>query len=223
MRFAKTKAVALSALVTLLCLAALVVGTVAIFSDSSSGNVHLAAGRLSVGLYRTEMSGTQLLPDGTVAEMPKETDLVDLETDDSSVFDIQGFIPGMWREAVLRVDNNGTVAFNFDVSIVNVSLNGGTAASQALSEQITVTVYNIVGSERTQVASFHLSEYEEKGQNISLGKLNASEEENASSSAYFAVHVSFDTEVTGDDGNLAQGGDVSFDLRVYAEQETASE
>ena len=222
MRFAKTKAVALSALVTLLCLAALVVGTVAIFSDSSSGNVHLAAGRLSVGLYRTEMSGTQLLPDGTVAEMPKE-DPVDLETDDSSVFDIQGFIPGMWREAVLRVDNNGTVAFNFDVSIVNVSLNGGTAASQALSEQITVTVYNIVGSERTQVASFHLSEYEEKGQNISLGKLNASEEENTSSSAYFAVHVSFDTEVTGDDGNLAQGGDVSFDLRVYAEQETASE
>lgn len=222
MRFAKTKAVALSALVTLLCLAALVVGTVAIFSDSSSGNVHLAAGRLSVGLYRTEMSGTQLLPDGTVAEMPKETDPVDLETDDSSVFDIQGFIPGMWREAVLRVDNNGTVAFNFDVSIVNVSLNGGTAASQALSEQITVTVYNIVGSERTQVASFHLSEYEEKGQNISLGKLNASEEENTSSSAYFAVHVSFDTEVTGDDGNLAQGGDVSFDLRVYAEQETAS-
>ena len=223
MRFAKTKAVALSALVTLLCLAALVVGTVAIFSDSSYGNVHLAAGRLSVGLYRTEMSGTQLLPDGTVAEMPKETDPVDLETDDSSVFDIQGFIPGMWREAVLRVDNNGTVAFNFDVSIVNVSLNGGTAASQALSEQITVTVYNIVGSERTQVASFHLSEYEEKGQNISLGKLNASEEENTSSSAYFAVHVSFDTEVTGDDGNLAQGGDVSFDLRVYAEQETASE
>ena len=223
MRFAKTKAVALSALVTLLCLAALVVGTVAIFSDSSSGNVHLAAGRLSVGLYRTEMSGTQLLPDGTVAEMPKETDPVDLETDDSSVFDIQGFSPGMWREAVLRVDNNGTVAFNFDVSIVNVSLNGGTAASQALSEQITVTVYNIVGSERTQVASFHLSEYEEKGQNISLGKLNASEEENTSSSAYFAVHVSFDTEVTGDDGNLAQGGDVSFDLRVYAEQETASE
>ena len=120
MRFAKTKAVALSALVTLLCLAALVVGTVAIFSDSSSGNVHLAAGRLSVGLYRTEMSGTELLPDGTVAEMPKETDPVDLETDDSSVFDIQGFIPGMWREAVLRVDNNGTVAFNFDVSIVNV-------------------------------------------------------------------------------------------------------
>lgn len=223
MRFAKTKAVALSALVTLLCLAALVVGTVAIFSDSSSGNVHLAAGRLSVGLYRTEMSGTQLLPDGTVAEMPKETDPVDLETDDSSVFDIQGLIPGMWREAVLRVDNNGTVAFNFDVSIVNVSLNGGAAASQALSEQITVTVYNIVGSERTQVASFHLSEYEEKGQNISLGKLNASEEENTSSSAYFAVHVSFDTEVTGDDGNLAQGGDVSFDLRVYAEQETASE
>ena len=223
MRFAKTKAVALSALVTLLCLAALVVGTVAIFSDSASGNVHLAAGRLSVGLYRTEMSGTELLPDGTVAEMPKETDPVDLETDDSSVFDIQGFIPGMWREAVLRVDNNGTVAFNFDVSIVNVSLNGGTAASQALSEQITVTVYNIVGSERTQVASFHLSEYEEKGQNISLGKLNASEEENTSSSAYFAVHVSFDTEVTGDDGNLAQGGDVSFDLRVYAEQETASE
>ena len=223
MRFAKTKAVALSALVTLLCLAALVVGTVAIFSDSSSGNVHLAAGRLSVGLYRTEMSGTQLLPDGTVAEMPKETDPVDLETDDSSVFDIQGFIPGMWREAVLRVDNNGTVAFNFDVSIVNVSLNGGTAASQALSEQITVTVYNIVGSERTQVASFHLSEYEEKGQNISLGKLNASEEENTSSSAYFAVHVSFDTDVTGADGNLAQGGDVSFDLRVYAEQETASE
>ena len=223
MRFAKTKAVALSALVTLLCLAALVVGTVAIFSDSSSGNVHLAAGRLSVGLYRTEMSGTELLPDGTVAEMPKETDPVDLETDDSSVFDIQGFIPGMWREAVLRVDNNGTVAFNFDVSIVNVSLNGGTAASQALSEQITVTVYNIVGSERTQVASFHLSEYEKKGQNISLGKLNASEEENTSSSAYFAVHVSFDTEVTGDDGNLAQGGDVSFDLRVYAEQETASE
>ena len=223
MRFAKTKAVALSALVTLLCLAALVVGTVAIFSDSSSGNVHLAAGRLSVGLYRTEMSGTELLPDGTVAEMPKETDPVDLETDDSSVFDIQGFIPGMWREAVLRVDNNGTVAFNFDVSIVNVSLNGGAAASQALSEQITVTVYNIVGSERTQVASFHLSEYEEKGQNISLGKLNASEEENTSSSAYFAVHVSFDTEVTGDDGNLAQGGDVSFDLRVYAEQETASE
>ena len=223
MRFAKTKAVALSALVTLLCLAALVVGTVAIFSDSSSGNVHLAAGRLSVGLYRTEMSGTELLPDGTVAEMPKETDPVDLETDDSSVFDIQGFIPGMWREAVLRVDNNGTVAFNFDVSIVNVSLNGGTAASQALSEQITVTVYNIVGSERTQVASFHLSEYEEKGQNISLGKLNASEEENTSSSAYFAVHVSFDTEATGDDGNLAQGGDVSFDLRVYAEQETASE
>lgn len=106
---------------------------------------------------------------------------------------------------------------------MNVSLNGGTAASQALSEQITVTVYNIVGSERTQVASFHLSEYEEKGQNISLGKLNASEEENTSSSAYFAVHVSFDTEVTGDDGNLAQGGDVSFDLRVYAEQETASE
>ena len=223
MRFAKTKAVALSALVTLLCLAALVVGTVAIFSDSSSGNVHLAAGRLSVGLYRTEMSGTQLLPDGTVAEMPKETDPVDLETDDSSVFDIQGFIPGMWREAVLRVDNNGTVAFNFDVSIVNLSLNGGTAASQALSEQITVTVYNIVGSERTQVASFHLSEYEKKGQNISLGKLNASEEENTSSSAYFAVLVSFDTEVTGDDGNLAQGGDVSFDLRVYAEQETASE
>ena len=223
MRFAKTKAVALSALVTLLCLAALVVGTVAIFSDSSSGNVHLAAGIDIRIVYRTEMSGTELLPDGTVAEMPKETDPVDLETDDSSVFDIQGFIPGMWREAVLRVDNNGTVAFNFDVSIVNVSLNGGTAASQALSEQITVTVYNIVGSERTQVASFHLSEYEEKGQNISLGKLNASEEENTSSSAYFAVHVSFDTEVTGDDGNLAQGGDVSFDLRVYAEQETASE
>lgn len=222
MRFSKTKAVVLSAAVTLLCLVALVVGTVAIFSDSADTNVHLQAGTLAATFERTRLSGSVLNEDGTVGTMTPEETPIDLSESTDPVFAVADFIPGMWREAEFRITNGGDIAFDCSLEFGSLTLQGASGsaqgeASESLSEQLIVTVYNGTGDDRAQLTTFRLSALDSQPE-IELGSLVAPAQ-GASSEMYFTVRVEFDMGTDVD--NSAQGGDLTFDLTLYAEQQTA--
>ena len=210
MRFSKMKAVIISGVVVLLCIAALVVASFALFSDQKgSQDNHLQAGTLEVGLRRTKFVGFEKQSDGTFKKV-ENTESVDLTEDQNPVFSIESAIPGVYQEATLLVENKGSIPFNYEFSITNVEQGtADAAASAALCEQLQIIVTDATGAAICE--PFLLSEASEVGA-IDLGMLAAE------ASASFTVRVEF---LVGDEADLsAMGGDVTFDLTVYAEQQT---
>lgn len=209
MRLTRMKAIVFSAVIALLSVSLLVLGTFALFSDSSESNVHLQAASLEARLYRTSLSGNRLGEDGTLKPF-EESRRVDLEKEDSAIFSLENVVPGVEQTAVLSIENHGGVAFDYSVSVVNVAAES--AADKALAQQLKITVSPAEGEPEV----FYLNEYEEKGQNLKLGTLAADE---SVTKAEFSVKVEFVSGETID--NSAMNGKAVFDLRVDAVQSAA--
>ena len=209
MRLTRMKAIVFSAVIALLSVSLLVLGTFALFSDSSESNVYLQAASLEARLYRTSLSGNRLEEDGTLKPF-EESGRVDLEKEDSAIFSLENVVPGVEQTAVLSIENHGGVAFDYCVSVVNVAAES--AADKALAQQLKITVSPAEGEPEV----FYLNEYEEKGQNLKLGTLAAGE---SVTKAEFSVKVEFVSGETID--NSAMNGKAVFDLRVDAVQSAA--
>lgn len=215
MRFSKTKAIVMSAVVTLLCVGLIVAATFALFSASRSTNVHLSAGTLDAGLYLTARNGVEIGEDGVFDEVASPESPVDLTKDGSAIFSIENIVPTMWQSATLRVTNEGSVAFDYSVSIVGVEANDAATTAKLLSRlQVTVT------PSQGQAVTFTLDQATEKGQGIALGTVAATD------GAYgdFTVRVEFlNSDGTIEDSAAFAGAAVDFDLTVECVQVTASE
>lgn len=211
MRFSKTKAIVMSAVITLLCVGLIVAATFALFSASRTTNVHLSAGTLDAGLYLQSRTGVEIGDDGSFVEVSSPTAAVDLTKDDSAIFELDNMVPTMWQQAVLRVTNTGDVAFTYSVSIVNVD---ASEAAEGLLSRMQVTVTPSQGD----AVTFTLADATAKGQDIALGTVVATD------GAYgdFTVRVEFTAGSGIEDSAQYAGAQISFDLTVEAVQVTAT-
>lgn len=205
----KVRTLLMSCVMMMLCVAMIVGGTFALWSDSAKVENHLTAGTLKVKLERISLAKTYLDNEtGYLVTTAPDTTIVnftDTNTADDNVFGINNdekVVPCSVYEAKLRLTNNGDVAFTYDVII---KLN---SASNALAEQLKIY---IDGDDKGT-----LDEYAVDGKAIiatqTMAKNDAAKE--------FTVKIQF---INDDDvNNDAQDKEVKFDLLVNAVQKTTA-
>ena len=142
--FRRKRALLLAGTTIILCLALIVGGTYALFTDEERVGVHLQAGDLDVDFYRTDVLGCYVDPDtGLIKEIHGgEIDFSEPEGDDLSLFD--GILadgeslliaPTCHFTAKMKIVNNGNVAFNYVVGFEDIA-----NENAALAEQLKVTL-----------------------------------------------------------------------------------
>ena len=184
--------------------------TYTIFSAKGEANNKLIAGNLNIDMSVVEFKGTEsskgyAKPFQTVSRDDESTH-VDLEEEDKNLFVISNAVPGITQTAVIEIVNNGTVAYDYTFSIVDLKYGEDEAASIALTEQIKVVVAN----DEVEV-EFYLSEYAEMGNLIELGSMFEKGEVDE-----FTVSIEFLN--LDQDQSSSQGGYVEFDIQVKAIQ-----
>lgn len=176
----------------------LVLATYALFNSQTETNNHLVAGELKAELYETKVSGLKYENNAFVPYSDEVN--VDLTKDESSIFDITGYLPGMYQESTLLLKNTGDIAFTYSISFLDIVLGEDKASSQALQEQIEITL--TVGEE---VEKFTLAE---KDFSFETPIAPNSEQE-------FVIKAEF---INDSSNNLAMNADLSFDISVTAVQ-----
>ena len=218
MRFTRTKAIIIAAAAALLSAGLLIAATFALFSDSVKTVNHLQAGTLDVSLYKISETGVIADGNGIIPATAQTEDYssspIDLEASEASVFSLGNCVPGVWQEVTLQIVNNGTVAFDYSVSLVVTSELTGSAA--LLAEQLMVTVSDADGN--AVVPAFSLAVAQERGE-IALGSLT---EANAASEFKVKVELPANESVldSGAEGSTIMGTQVDFDISVKAQQKT---
>lgn len=188
------------------------IATYTLFSADRELSNKLIAGTLDIDMSLVEFKGTEsssgyAKPFQTVHKDDASTH-VNLEKEGNSLFVVENAVPGISQSAVIEIVNNGTVAYDYTFSLVNLKYGEDEAASIALSEQIVVTIAN----EEVKV-EFYLSEYAEKGYEIELGSMFEKGEVDE-----FTVSIDFLN--LDEDQSSSQGGYVEFDIQVKAMQIT---
>ncbi len=176
----------------------LVLATYALFNSQTETNNHLVAGELKAELYETKVSGLKYENNAFVPYSDEVN--VDLTKDESSIFDITGYLPGMYQESTLLLKNTGDIAFTYSISFLDIVLGEDKASAQALQEQIEITL--TVGEE---VEKFAL---DEKDFSFETPIAPNSEQE-------FVIKAEF---INDSSNNLAMNADLSFDISVTAVQ-----
>ena len=143
----KIRALLVSSITIMICVALLVCGTYALWSKQTTLETHLVAGKLDLKLERTKLTKTALDDNGYLAETTDTATLDLTSASDANVFGIEEdelIVPASSYEAELKITNTGDVAFKYDIVIklgeidehlkdqLKVSVNNGT--SKALSE-----------------------------------------------------------------------------------------
>lgn len=200
----KTRTILAACLTTMVCIAMIVVGTYALFTDSVDLSNHLQAGTLKVKLERTNLKWAKLDSAGYLetGEDAATKDFTEPTTD--NIFGIGEdvlVVPGAYYQATLKLTNNGSVAFDYTVKIVLKS------NSNALAEQLIVTVDGDAATAKALSA----------GENVvSSGSLDKTD---SNRSKEFTIKIEFaDVE----DNNDAQELTVNFDLVVVAVQKVGA-
>ena len=203
----KVRTLLMTCVIITLCVAMVVGGTYALWSDSVKIENHLTAGTLNVKLERISLTKTYLDNEtGRMVSTNPDTSIVnftDTNTADDNFFGIangEKVVPGSEYEATLKLSNNGDVAFSYEV-IIKLTSN-----SNALAKQLKVYI-----------------DGEDKGtldQYVIDGKAIISTETMAKNDVAkeFTVKIQFinDNNVNND----AQNKEVNFDLMVNAVQLT---
>ncbi len=201
----KIRTLLTASVMIMLCAATIVGGTYALWSDRTTAETHLSAGKLKVELKRTSLSKTYL---GTDGYLNTETDqrTVDFTSDtEENVFGIgsnEKLVPGSEYSAKLELKNVGDVAFDYTVRI---KLKGET---NALAKQLKVYVNG--------EAKGSLSDLNGDGETVFSGAMSASDAANE-----FTVKIVFENSDNGDEQNEAQNGTATFDLFVEANQKAS--
>lgn len=210
----RLKTLLVCALSIMLCVTAVAVGTYALFSDNVTVKNHLQAGTLKATLTRTLLEKYEIGTDGYLhhSEDSNAKDFTNSTTDDDNIFDLADgaiLVPGSTYEATMKIENKGTVAFDYNVTVVLTTPQGD--ESEAFANQLKFTTGKVgeTGTSTTLAAA---------GSNpIFSGFLKGG----AASAESFFIKIEFINE-NGTVNNAAQAGDVKFDLVVTATQQTTA-
>lgn len=207
----KIRTLLIACVTTMLCAAAVVGGTYALWSDQVQVTNHLSAGKMNVTLERVSLTRTYLDEDGyLVTQTDDETaDFSGESTEnifglnDYGTENAEKLVPGSCYSATLKLTNGGDVAFAYSV-IIRCS-----TISSELARQLQVTV--TIGDDT--VAQRMLSEFSGDDE-----KVVANSEMTKSGAQEFTVRIEFiDNDET---NNAAQEQTAAFDLIVNAVQST---
>ena len=203
----RIRAITLSCVTVLCCLALIVGGTYALFSDSAEIVNHLQAGELKVRLYRDTLSGRALTDNGMLEEFQNNERLEFTKQSLDNVFGLNKdskLVPGSKYEAKFTLTNNGNVAISYYLEfVVNGELN-------KLAEQLQLTLKT--DSNTTTITLNELGEnHTWGGKNSPIGQLLVGGD------SVFSVALEF---VDSDSNNDAQGQQISVDMIVHAIQQT---
>ncbi len=199
-------------------------GTYALFTDTDTYNNRLQAGELDVALKRVAYSSHVLNADGYMSDSSND-DEKDLTQEGTTLFDITPetslIVPTAWYESVIKITNDGNVAFDYSLKIVDNA--DFTNVNQALSEQIKITVsrYNEQTQKYDEVKSDTLANLSVAEQNLPLGYFDNT----AGAYHLYKIKMEFldDTDRDDFDNNDAMQAVADFDIEIHATQKTAPE
>lgn len=204
------KAITLSCVTVMVCLALLVVGTYALFSYQATITNHLQAGELKMELVRTKLVSNTLGTDGLPTESTNNVEKDFTTPSTANLFDLDAskdkIAPGCSFTADLLLKNKGDVAVNWYLEIVLHSDN-----DEALAGQLELTI--TINDKETSCMLSDLSDLQVGSVNSPLGQIVLNAEQ------AFTVKVEFVNLTTGN--NAAMNQNVSFDLVVHAIQAIA--
>lgn len=212
----KLRTLLMCTLSIMLCMATVVVGTYALFTDKVTLNNHLQAGTLEISLVRTKLTKTELTERGYLetSELPDGENGKDFSNaTNENVFGITDgtlVVPGSSYQADLKLTNGGSVAFTYLVELKIIE--GG---STALADQLIITA----GKSETTPAPKKLSDV--ANGLILDGELAAPTPE-TNTAVNFFVKVEFVNDTETDANNAAKNGKVKFDIVVSAVQKTTA-
>ncbi len=211
----KLRTLLMCTLSIMLCMATVVVGTYALFTDKVTLNNHLQAGTLEISLVRTKLTKTELTADGYLETntVTTPTNFSSTNTTNENVFGITDgtlVVPGSSYQADLKLTNDGSVAFTYLVELKIIE--GG---STALADQLIITA----GKSEAAATPKKLSDVATGL--IFDGELAAPTPE-TNTAVNFFVKVEFVNDTETDANNAAKNGEVKFDIVVSAFQKTTA-
>lgn len=211
----KLRTLLMCTLSIMLCMATVVVGTYALFTDKVTLNNHLQAGTLEISLVRTKLTKTELTERGYLETntVTTPTNFSSTNTTNENVFGITDgtlVVPGSSYQADLKLTNGGSVAFTYLVELKIIE--GG---STELADQLIITA----GKSETTPAPKMLSDV--ANGLIFDGELAAPTPE-TNTAVNFFVKVEFVNDTETDANNAAKNGEVKFDIVVSAFQKTTA-
>lgn len=197
----KARTLMVASVMIMLCVGMAIGGTYALFTDKVEVENHLVAGNLNITLERTKLVKNTLNNNGYL-QKTEVTTVKDFSNDtNSNVFDIgsnEFLVPASYYEATMRVSNNSSIAFEYDI-VIRL-----TSASNKLAEQMNVYIDG--------VKKGTLSEFTASSQLANIGSGTVV----PGNSREFIVKIEF----ASNSGNITQGQSVKFDLAVEATQKT---
>lgn len=201
----KTKTLGIAGILIVLCVALLIGGTYALFSDRIEVENHLQAGTLKVKLERTSLTKTYL--DETTGYLKTLTNTSTVDFTNQTTENVFGVgtnelvVPGSSYEAQMKITNNGSVAFTYDIKLSLLSVQ-----TNALASQMKVYIDGVDKGYLSQLAQSNSQVI------IATGTMTK-----ADVAKTFTIKIVFENLSTNND---AQNQDVSFDLIVAATQKT---
>ncbi len=217
----------MASITIMLCMVMLLAGTYALWSDKVTVSNHLEAGTLSLKLERTALRKT-MLDNGTgYMKMVSDTDTVDFTANGytGNVFGIADgelVVPTSCYEATMKLTNNGSVAFKYDIIIELKTEHNTTDEITDLARQLKVWVDagDADGYDNKGFLSEFITTAAEDDTSIVGGKIVISSNIVKNAETSFKVKIEF---VNDDDvNNAAMDKEASFDLIVKAVQLTSN-
>lgn len=201
----KTKTLGIAGILIVLCIALLIGGTYALFSDRIEVENHLQAGTLKIKLERTSLTKTCL--DETTGYLNTLTNTSTVDFTNQTTENVFGIgtnelvVPGSSYEAQMKITNKGSVAFTYDIKLSLLSVQ-----TNALASQMKVYIDGVDKGYLSQLAQANSQV------TIATGTMTK-----ADVAKTFTIKIVFENLSTNND---AQNQDVSFDLIVAATQKT---
>ncbi len=199
----------MASMTIMLCMAMVVGGTYALWSQSVKIENHLVAGELKVKLERTDL--TKHVLDATTGYMTDINDSTDVDLTSGATVNVFGIeedekiVPTSSYTATLKLTNEGTVAVKYDIVIKLTSV------SNELAQQLMVSIDG--GTPKA------LSALNAEGESIVSSDIAKGGEPKT-----FTVTIAFanDADTTGITNNDAMNKEAQFDLIVKAVQATTA-
>ena len=207
------KILAIYCSIVLICLAAIIGASYALFNQTISVGNHLQAGNLDATLTRTNLVYASLDKDGVLTSTTVDADVDFTDKTKENIFGLDKetkIVPGSYFEAEMQLTNKGTVAFDYTVELHFIDDSG--EAVNELAKQLKVT-FKLGETEKSIMLSELIEESSKTGGKYTIAKDRLPIE----SSQSFTVKVEF---VIGDNNNVAQDQTCAFDLVINAVQAT---
>jgi hypothetical protein len=209
----------LASLSLLMTVAVCAMLTFALFVNQVDDNtVKIQAGDLKITAEYATLTGTFVDADaasasyGKLIPIPAEAQAKNVALTDAeeSIFVIDNAVPTLTQTATLKLQNAGSVAFEYEIRICDFAKLNNSEADTALSEQIQITI-----SDGTTTTTFILADYEANTSVFAPGEmLPGAAPVNVTVTATFLN----DADVAGIDNMEAATGGVSFDITIIATQ-----